>query len=221
MKNKIGKNENFFSQLSHDIRGSFTSILGFSNILSDPNEVLDETEVREFGTRIGLQANDSLELLVNFINWLKLEKYNSLLSFERLELSSVVSESINSNRKNLENANITPVIDLKNPTYVFIDYEILISILNNIIKFVICYGKKNSELNFSSINQNDITILNISSSSSAEKINMLKEINFSDPNSENAFPLMFAIKFIELSGGELNLFCSDENISLKLHIPRN
>ncbi|MDX1700445.1 MAG: hypothetical protein R3250_07505 [Melioribacteraceae bacterium] len=219
MKNKLLDSEKFFSQLGHDLRGSFTSILGFSNILSDPNESFDENEVREFGKRISAQANESLELLVNFINWLKLEKYNSLLTIDKLNLSDVISEVSNSNRKQLDSLNVTPIHSLNDSNYVFIDYEILTSILNNIIIYLLRFSEENTELKFSSTMNNIFTNLTISITASKENIAILKDVNLSDPNSENAFPLIFAVKFIELCGGEFKLSFNDEEIAVVLAIP--
>ena len=38
MSDNLSVKEKFFSKISHDLRGSFTSILRFSDILNDPNE---------------------------------------------------------------------------------------------------------------------------------------------------------------------------------------
>lgn len=47
---KLSERDQFFSKLSHDLRGSFTSILGFSDILNDPNEKLTYEEITEYAS---------------------------------------------------------------------------------------------------------------------------------------------------------------------------
>jgi len=71
----ILEHDQFFSKISHDLRGSFTSILGFSDILNDPTEELGKEEIKEFVFRISKQSHEAFELLVNFVNWLKLENF--------------------------------------------------------------------------------------------------------------------------------------------------
>ena len=53
MKEVKSEKERFFSKISHDLRGSFTSILGFSDIMNDPNEHITEEETKDFAMRIG------------------------------------------------------------------------------------------------------------------------------------------------------------------------
>jgi len=134
--NKLSK-EQFFSKISHDLRGSFTSILGFSDILNDPNENLTNEEMDEFVKRIGIQTKESFDLLVNFINWLKLDSFRYGLTKEDIDLTEMILNIQNLNRKLISEKNIKIINNCHASTFVTIDFEILHSIINNTFSYLI------------------------------------------------------------------------------------
>ena len=222
MKDKISEKEQFFSKVSHDLRGSFTSILGFSDILNDPNEILTIDEINEFSKRIQVQSKDTFDLLVNFINWLKLEKFAHGLSAETIELFDALLETKNIFNKMLIDKNIEVKISLLGDEIVLMDYEIFLSILNNLFSFLIRICGDNSTLLVKSIDSiSNKTSLEISATCDDENFHILQHNNLRDLNSEYSFPIIFTIKFIELSGGTFDFsFDKKNNLILSIQLPK-
>lgn len=222
MKDKISEKEQFFSKVSHDLRGSFTSILGFSDILNDPNEILTIDEINEFSKRIQVQSKDTFDLLVNFINWLKLEKFTYGLSVETIELFDALLETKNIFNKMLINKNIEVKLNLHGDEIVLMDYEIFLSILNNLFSFLIRICGDNSTLLVKSIDSiSNKTSLEISATCDDENFHILQHNNLRDLNSEYSFPIIFTIKFIELSGGTFDFsFDKKNNLILSIQLPK-
>ena len=222
MKDKISEKEQFFSKVSHDLRGSFTSILGFSDILNDPNEILTIDEINEFSKRIQVQSKDTFDLLVNFINWLKLEKFTYGLSVETIELFDALLETKNIFNKMLINKNIEVKLNLHGDEIVLMDYEIFLSILNNLFSFLIRICGDNSTLLVKSIDSiSNKTSLEISATCDDENFHILQHNNLRDLNSEYSFHIIFTIKFIELSGGTFDFsFDKKNNLILSIQLPK-
>lgn len=75
-KNKILKEFNegkdkFFSILAHDLKSSFNSILGFSNILASDEEEFSKEETRMMATAIHAASTNTYKLLENLLSWSK------------------------------------------------------------------------------------------------------------------------------------------------------
>jgi hypothetical protein len=105
--------------------------------------------------------------------------------------------------------------------FVFV-FEILLSILNNIFSFLIRICRNNSILFFNSINSDsNKTSIEITATSDDEHNHFLQHNNLRDLNSEFSFPIIFAIKFIELSGGKFDFsFDKKNNLILSIQLPK-
>jgi K+-sensing histidine kinase KdpD len=222
MKEKISEKEQFFSKISHDLRGSFTSILGFSDILNDPNEALTIEEINEFSTRIQAQSKDTFDLLVNFINWLKLENYKYGLSYENIEIYDVLLETKNNLKKNFNEKNIEVKISIDQDKTVVMDYAILLSIVNNVLMFLVKVCCNNSTISIKSVNPNlQKTTLEISANCDKEKSSFLNNLNLRSLNNDLSFPIIFVLKFTELSGGAFDFSIDQKNnLIISLQLPK-
>lgn len=222
MKENITEKERFFSKVSHDLRGSFTSILGFSDILNDPNENLNREEIDEYVSRIGKQSNDSFELLVNFINWLKLENYNYGLTNEKIDLLEIFYDVQNHIKKELSKKNVSVMTSITENDFVKMDYEILISILNNIFNFIVKTCCENSKITINSGSlADDFSIIEISANCYQKDYTFLQNIDLKDLNNEISFPLVFAAKFVQLCKGDFHFNIDKENnLSIQFKLPK-
>ena len=219
---KLSERDQFFSKLSHDLRGSFTSILGFSDILNDPNEKLTYEEITEYVSRIGSQTRESYELLLNFINWLKLDTYNYGLTKENLNLLDLILQTKNFYKRICIEKKIEIKTDISDTQSLLIDYEIANSIFNNIFLFLSRISKSNSVISIKSITTefDDIAAIEFTTNFSEEDFSYLNNLKLEKLNSDVSFPIVFAIKFTELSGGDLNFFQDlDNTLKIVLHLP--
>lgn len=222
MKEEITESDQFFSKVSHDLRGSFTSILGFSDLLNDPSENLSSDEIKEFVKRIQIQARDSFELLVNFINWLKLEKYSSSLIKETVELYDILLIVQNDIKKELYEKNLTVENKLDASEFVVMDYEILRIILNNVFSFLYKVCCPNSKISVT-VTKNMSDNINLEFFANCENKNslFLQNINLKDLNNDLSFPLIFSLKLTELSGGRFNFSIKEQNdLTISLQLPK-
>ena len=223
MKEAQTEKERFFSKISHDLRGSFTSILGFSDIMNDPAEELTDEERKDFVNRIGNQSRDTFDLLVNFVNWLKLENYDNGLVFEKVEMLECLLDNKSTHQKNIKNKNLTLKIDINENEFVKMDYEILSSILNNLFIFLIKICCENSIITFKSLrNDENYFVLSILADCRDSEYSFLQNIDLKDLNNELSFPIVFAIKFTDQCGGKFDIYVDEKNsLQISLKLPKN
>lgn len=222
MKEVKTDKEQFFSKISHDLRGSFTSILGFSDIINDPNENLTEQEIKDFVNRIGKQSHDTFDILVNFINWLKLENYDYGLVNEKLQILDSLIEIKSNHIKSITSKNLKLNFKVDENEFVYMNYEILSAILNNIFTFLIKICCNNSIISFKTFSANEkFLTIDILADCNGSESSMLQNIDLRDLKNELSFPIVFAIKFVEQSGGMFNFSVDDKsNLFVSIKLPK-
>ncbi len=218
----ISEREQFFSKMNHDLRGSFTSILGFSDILNDPNEKLTYEEISEYVSRVGIQTKESYELLINFINWLKLDTYKYGLAKEELNLLDVLLQSKSYHKSSFVQNKIEVKLNVDIKHQILLDYEIATSIFNNVFLFLTRIAMNNSviRINSNSVEAPSAIQLEIITNFENNDFSFLENINLKNLNSNISFPIIFAIKFTELSGGSFDILNeADKTLRLLINLP--
>ncbi|MCB0742918.1 MAG: HAMP domain-containing histidine kinase [Ignavibacteriae bacterium] len=217
MKENLSARDQFFSKLSHDLRGSFTSMLGFSDILNDPNEKLTLEEISEYVSRIGSQTKESYELLLNFINWLKLDTFKYGLAKENFELLDLILQTKTYYKKIFLENKIDVKLEIDEKQKLNIDYEIANSIFNNVFLFLNQITSNGNEIKIKSMHKVKSNFINIEFTTKCvdKDLSFLQNIKLEKLNSDVSYPIIFAIKFTELSGGNFD-FYQDEKDEIKL-----
>jgi len=222
MKEELTDREQFFSKLSHDLRGSFTSMLGFSDILNDPNEKLTYEEINEFVSRIGNQTRESYELLLNFINWLKLDTYSYGLVKEKNNLFDLLAQTKVFYKRILLEKKIEVKINVKEEENIFVDFEIANSIFNNIFLFLYQITQTNNTIFVKSehLDNPNSVLVEFKTKCEEKDLSYLQGVKLEKLTGEISYPIIFAIKFTELSGGSFDFFQDlDNTIKLTLILP--
>lgn len=212
-------NNKLFSKVSHDLRGSFTSILGFSDIMNDPEENLSSEEIHEFVKRIGNQTKESFDLLVNFINWLKLKSFDYGIVKEKIDLTEMILNIQSLNKKKFTDKEIKINNTVTDSIFVEIDYEILNTIVANLFSYLIEAADTKSSINLAPIEDNKnfagISII-FQPNNELDYLNDLSEIN-----SEIPYSILFAHEFVKLSGGKLVINKGDKKkLNMTVLLPK-
>jgi|SRR5665648_65500 len=71
LKELIATKDKFFSIIAHDLRSPFNSIIGFLDLLLNQYDDLDDSQKKDFLKLIEDNANSTLNLLENLLEWAK------------------------------------------------------------------------------------------------------------------------------------------------------
>jgi len=133
----------FLVNMSHDIRIPLNSLLGFSDLLADPD--LTETEHEEFISLINKSGQDLISLVDNIIDISKIETGQMNIKIERCKLQPIMNEimaSYNRHPKFEEHTDLSMQLDfperfsqLSLETDAFRFRQICTHLIDNAIKF--------------------------------------------------------------------------------------
>lgn len=137
-KLNAGKDK-FFSIIAHDLKSPFNAIIGFSDILSQDYNDLDDGQRKEMIGVVGDSAKATLALLDNLLTWARSQSGSIKINPEAYSLQQLVAEGLSANRPAAAMKNILINQDIPADVNVWVDKEttkvIISNLFNNAIKF--------------------------------------------------------------------------------------
>lgn len=131
--------DKFFSIISHDLRSPFNVILGFTNLLVEEYNNLDDTQIRKIISSLNSSSQSAFELLANLLTWAQTQTRGIEINKEQLNLKKLVESSIAPYALNASVKNIKIVINVPSESMLSIDKNTSITfignLVNNAIKF--------------------------------------------------------------------------------------
>lgn len=137
-KSEIIKQE-FFSNVSHELKTPITSIQGYAELLYNDFAITKEQE-KEFLNRIQKESQNITNLINNILIISKLENKFIEINKSYIKISSVVSEIIETT-KPLSLKNNIKIFNKSEEVEIYSDYKMIHQLLNNLIVNAIKYNK--------------------------------------------------------------------------------
>ncbi len=219
LKKIIKTKDKFFSIIAHDLKSPFNAIIGFSNLLNVNFDNFNAKQQKEFIKLIKESSENAYKLLENLLTWSRSQqgtinfvpqnKNLYLLSFATTELlkQSFRNKSIKLNNKISDNINV------------FVDENMVLTVLRNLISNAIKFTKKGGEVSlFSKIISNknkkqfvEITIKDTGVGISPNIVNKIFSLSESastkgtENESGTGLGLIICKEFIKKQGGTIRV----------------
>lgn len=208
----IATKDKFFSIIAHDLRIPFNGILGFLDLLDNQYEEIEDSEKRKFIRLIAENAQNTLTLLENLLEWSKSQTGKHSFQPTNQKLKPIIDNVVGT---------LTPVLNLKNLALnsivpddleIFADNRMLMTILHNLISNAIKYSYSEGTIEIIALPKNDeieITVSDIGIGMSEEFSRTLFRIDehFSTPGTSNekgsGLGLILCKDFIEMHNGKI------------------
>lgn len=145
LKEESISKEKFISLLAHELRGPFTSILGFSEILLSDND-LPEKEKLEYLNYIFEASQKQLELVNYLLDYSRLRTGSIKVEKQRLKVSPLLYQSISAMTGNAIRKNIEMKLIIGSELYIHGDGKLLHQVFLNLIGNAIKFSYENSHL---------------------------------------------------------------------------
>jgi signal transduction histidine kinase len=129
----IRTKDKFFSIIAHDLRSPFTSILGFTNLLSQGLDSYDKSDIAGFNDIISNAAQNTLELLDNLLNWARAESNNISYQPEKTDMSLLVENLLKLINPIAQEKNISVAYEESEEITVHADTNMISTVLRNLI----------------------------------------------------------------------------------------
>lgn len=223
--------EKVYRALGHDLKGQFSSLLGFSDILSNSYEELDElSRLKYIGFMKTIASNTHL-LVDNMLNWAKLKQGQIAIQKQPILLSDKLEEVLGYIQFSLQTKQIKLKKRFKPGTHVWADSVLLSSVLLNLITNAAKFSDQGQVVEVSAIQKTEGITLKIKDFGTGIAPDVLHQIF--DPetlitkkgtNNEagTGLGLKISREFILLMGGKLTIHSKPEKgTRITLFLPSN
>ena len=207
--------DKLFSVIAHDLKGPFNPILGFSQLLSEEIDTLNQKEIKEISKMLYQQSKDAFNLLSNILDWSRTQLNGIEASKENIDLKEFTDEVIDFVDDNAQMKNINLGAEIKNETRVFADRNLLYSVLRNLITNAIKFTPEEGKITIQSkekIQEVEISISDTGVGMTQEQIKSLfrpKTENNTTRGTNNeqgtGLGLIICKEFIEKNGGKISV----------------
>ncbi len=140
--------DRFISIISHDLRTPFSSILGFTDLLANDDE-LTEDERKQYVKYIQESSRSMLALVNSLLDWTRLQTGRIKFEPQKNDVTKILTDSINalSGAAMLKGIEITS--SLQQYLYLFVDKSLVTQVFNNLISNAIKFTNRNGKITIS------------------------------------------------------------------------
>lgn len=140
--------DRFISIISHDLRTPFSSILGFTDLLLNDDELTEE-EKKQYARYIQESSKSMLALVNSLLDWTRLQTGRIKFEPEKFSAASVVNESVRTFTGSAFQKHIDIVSNVKEESTVFADKSLLLQVFNNLISNAIKFTRPDGQITIS------------------------------------------------------------------------
>jgi len=138
--------DKLFSLISHDIRGPFQPILGFSEVLATQSEELPREEITAISRDLHAVAGSTFFLVGNLLDWARAQTGKIAFNPEELDFRSMIDSVYQNLGYALREKDITLAVEIPKGVKIKGDRMMITSILQNIIQNAVKFSHAGSEV---------------------------------------------------------------------------
>lgn len=154
--------DKFFSIIAHDLKGPFSAILGFTELLVENQQTLSNEEKDTYLKNIYTTTKTTYQLLENLLNWARSQSGNIRLAPEAIQLRSLVNDVVDILEQAVKNKKIN-ISNAVNPELtIYSDKNTLHTIIRNLISNAIKYTSTNGTITVKAQLKNNFVEVSIS-----------------------------------------------------------
>ncbi|RPI60253.1 MAG: PAS domain-containing sensor histidine kinase [Ignavibacteriales bacterium] len=206
--------DKFFKIISHDLRGPFNTIIGFSNLLNEEYDSFDDLRRKDCIQHINMSSHYAYNLLENLLTWARTQTDEITINKEELNLKKLVETGISTALLNADSKNISVINNVQPDLILSIDKNTALTFIRNLVNNAIKFTHKGGQITIDSHENENSISLHITDTGvgiSPEVIDHLfqigKDISTKGTNNEKGtgLGLILCKEFIERNGGSITV----------------
>lgn len=138
--------DKFFSIIAHDLKSSFNSLIGFSDILMTDFEELEDSDKLRFIAKIKNLSETTYKLLQNLLEWSRMQTGRISYKPDVFDLYTVIKSVLRLQKSHANSKNIHLVSTISPGMKVFADINMTSTILRNICSNAIKFTEPGGEV---------------------------------------------------------------------------
>lgn len=214
LKNINAAKDRFYSVISHDLKNPFQGLLSYADLLYEEFDSLPDNTKKEIVKGIRIQSKKIYELLINLLEWTKLQSDKIIIEPKKINLRDKVNEILNLHGASATIKNIKLKNEIDSNAIIFVDEYILNTVLNNLISNAIKFTQEGGTVTINSLFSSDgveITVQDTGIGISSDDIQKLfnPDTHFSTKGtyseSGSGLGLLLCKEMIEKHGGNISV----------------
>lgn len=206
--------DRFFSIISHDLKNSFTAILGLSRLLSSDNYNSNAESVKETSGLIYTSSQKLYSLLENLLEWAKLQRDEIKFGPSKFNIFDVTEDIIGLFKLKLSQKNITVENNIERETIIDADQNMIKTVIRNLLSNAINFTRQNGTIKLSSAKVNGMIETSVADNGigiAHENVSKLFKIDekFINENTDGergtGLGLILCKEFVEKNGGKIRV----------------
>jgi len=141
--------DKFFSIIAHDLRSPFNGFLGLTEIMVEELPTMTMDEIRKIAFMMRTSANNLFSLLGNLLEWSRIERGLTTLSFESFLLMPKISESMVFVMEGANNKNIKVFYNVPDDLEVYADRNMLGGMIRNLVSNAVKFTPREGNITIS------------------------------------------------------------------------
>ncbi len=204
--------DKFFGIISHDLRGHFTSILGYAELLKLKKEDIQLQKSKIYVDKLYEVSSNANTLLENLLEWSRIQMNQHRFEPESIDLKTLVNEIITVMKPQIKDKDIQVTFNIEKPAIIKGDYNMLNSIMRNLISNAVKFSNINGKITISMQRESNTNIISVSDNSiGISKHNQAKLFSLSENYTTKGtsgekgigLGLLICKDFVEKHGGKI------------------
>lgn len=153
--------DKFFSIISHDLKSPFQGLLGFTEMLNEDYDSMDNEQRKNIIKEIRQSSVHIYNLLINVLEWSRLQTRRVDFDPEKISLGNKIDEIKNLLFVNAINKEITIHNEVNPDCFVFADDNMLRSVLHNLLSNAIKFTRQGGYVKFRASLAGNFYVVNV------------------------------------------------------------
>ncbi|MCD6113099.1 MAG: HAMP domain-containing histidine kinase, partial [Bacteroidales bacterium] len=202
----------FFSIIAHDLKNPFNTLLGFTNLLKNGYNELDDNERKIYVEQINNSSEAVFSLLQNLLQWSRTQINSIDLKKEKIDLYNLTNQTLALLQISAENKNINLQSNITPNTFVYADPNMTTTVIRNLISNAIKFTKEGGKILIGSNVYNNFVKVRIEDTgvgisnkdiSKLFKIDSVFKTEGTQKEKGTGLGLIICKEFVEKNGGEI------------------
>lgn len=212
LKELVLTKDKFFSIIAHDLRNPFNALLGLSSLLITSCEEKNYDQVEEFSQLINESSQSAYELLVNLLDWSRVQLGKFPNNPESISIEQITSNIVLLLKSSANSKKITIQQTIQPSINIVADKNMISTVIRNLLSNAIKYSHRESTISVSaSIVKNNLKFSITDSGVGIKKEDIAKlfriDLSHSTPGTEKeigtGLGLILCKDFIEQHNGKI------------------
>ena len=153
--------DKFFSIIAHDLRNPIAGFLNLTEVLTNNFDVFSENESKEFIEVMNQASKQLYNLLENLLQWSRAQTGSIAYEPKFVSVKKMVDSTIDTLMINIENKSIKININVDEKTVVFVDENMITTVIRNLISNAIKFTHPEGLISIRCVKKDELVELSV------------------------------------------------------------